>query len=92
MKYKIRYIDSVRFIASTLSSLTYKLAESLIKDNSSLEHMKSKDGLLMFKSVHCKKSYEKKFDEDLSSRFENIYQFCDRDINKFTHVAKSYLS
>ena len=34
----------------------------------------------------------RKFDEYLSKGFENTYEFCDRDISKFCHVAKNYLS
>ena len=45
--------------------------------------MTAKDDLLTFKCVHCNKPYENKFDENLSKRFEDIYQFCDGDIKKF---------
>ena len=36
MKYKIRFIDSVRFMASSISSLTDKLAEGLHKGNAKI--------------------------------------------------------
>ena len=45
--------------------------------------MTAKDALISFKSVDCNKTYEKKFNEALSKRFENTFQFCDADINKF---------
>ena len=32
--------------------------------------MTAKDGLLIFKCVDCNKTYEKKFNEDLSKRFK----------------------
>ena len=87
IKYKIRLIDSVQFMTSFLSSLTDNLAEGLCKGNckdctSRLEYMTAKNGLLIFKCVDCNKTYKKKFDEDLSKRFENMYWSCDRDINK----------
>ena len=45
--------------------------------------MTTKDGLLRFMCVDCEKKYEKKFDEKLSKRFKNTYQFSDGDIHKF---------
>ena len=38
---------------------------------------------LIFKCTGCSKSYKKHFNKDLIKRFENTYEFCDRDINKF---------
>ena len=31
----------------------------------------------------CKKNYEKEFNKELIKRFANLYQFCNKDINKF---------
>ena len=45
--------------------------------------MIAKDVLLTFRCVDCDKTYEKKFDEDLSKIFQNEYQFYYGDINKF---------
>ena len=52
IKYNIRFIDSVRFVASTLSSLIDNLAEVLHKDQcknckSNLEYMTVKDSLIV---------------------------------------------
>ena len=33
--------------------------------------------------MDCNKTYQEKFDEDLSKRFKKKYQSCDGDINKF---------
>ena len=33
--------------------------------------------------MECSKNHKKHFNKDLIKRFENIYQCCDRDINKF---------
>lgn len=73
INHQIKFKYSVRFIAGSLSSLTDKLAKSLHKGKCSLEYMTVKDGLLTFKGVHCNQSYEKKFDKDLSRRFENTH-------------------
>ena len=31
----------------------------------------------------CKKNYKKHFNKELIKRFENIYEFCNQDMNKF---------
>ena len=38
---------------------------------------------LIFRCFECKKNYKKDFDKELIKRFENIYEFCNEDINKF---------
>ena len=70
-KYKIRVIDSIKFMASFQLSLSDSLAEGLHEGECkncepSLEYMAATDVLLTFKCVHCNKTYEKKFDDDLS--------------------------
>ena len=66
IKYKIILIDSIRFMASSLSCLANNLVEGLHKDcKSRLEYMTAKDGFVTFKFVDCSKTYEKEFDEDL---------------------------
>ena len=45
--------------------------------------MRIKDGELIFWCFECKKNDTKDFNKDLSKRFENTYEFCNRDINKF---------
>ena len=45
--------------------------------------MITKDGQLIFRCFECKKNYNKNFNEALIKRFESIYEFGDRDINKF---------
>ena len=36
----------------------------------------------MFKCIKCSKKHKRHFNKDLVKRFENTYEFCDRDINK----------
>ena len=88
IKYKIRFIHSVRFMVGSLSSLTDNLVEGLLKGKckdgkSCLEYMTPKKGLLTFKCVDCNKTYGKKFDEDLVKRFENTYWFCEGGNSQF---------
>ena len=49
----------------------------------SLDYMTSKDEKLIFRCFSCKKNYEKGFNKDLIQRFANIYEFRNRDLNKF---------
>ena len=96
IKYKIRFMKSVRFMASSLSSLTDNLAQGLRKGKRehckfSLEYMTAEDSLLIFKCMDCNKTYEKEFDEDLLKIFKNTYRFCDRDLNKlFLILGKGF--
>ena len=38
---------------------------------------------LIFRCLECKKNYKKDFNKGLIKRFKNIYEFCNKDINKF---------
>ena len=37
---------------------------------------------MVFSCFECKKNYKKDFNEELIKRFTNIYEFCNKDINK----------
>ena len=37
---------------------------------------------MIFRCFECKKKYKKKFNKELIKRFANIYEFCNKDINK----------
>ena len=67
MKYNIKFIDDVRFMDSSLSSLANNLAEGLHnvkckKCKSNLEYVIDKDNTLAFNCLDCNKNYEKEFD------------------------------
>ena len=38
---------------------------------------------LIFRYFECKRNYQKDFNKDLINRFANIYEFCNKDINRF---------
>ena len=46
------------------------------------EYTKVKDGLIKYKRLCCKKSYQRKFDKTLKEQFFNSYKFSNHDNNK----------
>ena len=88
ISYKIKFIDSYRFMSTLLSNLVSNLSEGLHNDRcidckSCLDYMTTKDEQLIFGCFTCKKNYEKNFNKDLIKRFANTYEFCNGDLNKF---------
>ena len=88
ISYKIKLIDSYRFISTSLSKLVSNLSEGPYNDRcidckSCLDYVTTKDEQLIFRCFRCKKNYEKNFNEELIQRFANTYEFCNGDLNKF---------
>ena len=86
--YKIKFIDSFRFMSTSLSKLVDNLSEGLHNNRcvgckSCLDYMKTKNEKLIFRCFTCKKNYEKDVNKELIKRFANTYNFCDNDLNKF---------
>ena len=85
---KISYKINFRFMSSSSSNLVDNLYEGLHSDKctdckSCLDYMSIKDNQLLFRCFEHKKNYKKDFNKELIKRFENIYKFCNGDINKF---------
>ena len=64
ISYKIKFIDSFRFMSSTLSRLVDTLSEGLHSDQctdckSCLDYMSVKDDQLIFRCFKCKKNYKR---------------------------------
>ena len=89
ISYKIKFVDSYRFMSISLSNLVSNLSEGLhnyrcIDFKSCLDYMTTKDEQLIFRCFRCKKNHGEKFNkEDLIQRFANTYEFCNGDLNKF---------
>ena len=93
ISYKIKFIDSFRFMSSSSSNLVDNLSEGLHSDKctdckSYLDYMTTKDEQLIFRCFECGNNYEKDFNKELTKRFANIYEFCNGDINKFIFLLR----
>ena len=95
--YKLKFIDSYRFMATSLASLTNNLSEINIKDckkcmertkiKSACEYINHNNNRLIYKCKKCNnKSY--KSINTLKEKFPNTYQFCNGDLNKFILILR----
>ena len=87
VSYKIKFIDSTRIMASSLSNPVDNIAEGIpetkCKDcDCFLQYERVKDNLIKYKCLSCNKYYSSKLDEKFKKPF-NTFKFCDNDINKF---------
>ena len=91
--YKIKFIDSYRFMSSSLSKLVNNLSEGIhnnkcVDCNSCLDYIKIKNEKLLLKRFNCNNYYKMKFNKDLIKKFKNTYSFCDNDLNKFVLLLR----
>ena len=89
--YKIKFIDSYRFMSMPLSKLIDNLSEGLHNNKcadceSCLDYLKTKNEKLILKCFNCKQYYEKDFNKELIKRFACTYEFCNGNLNKFILV------
>ena len=87
--YKIKFIDSYRFMSSSLSKLVDNLYEGIHNNkcddcNSCLDYVQTtKNEKLLLKCFNCNIYYKKKFNKDLTKKFKNTYSFSNNNLNKF---------
>ena len=90
--YKIKFIDSYRFMVTPLSKLIDNLSEGILNNKcadcgSCLDYVRStKNEKLILTCFNCEQEkifYKKKFNKELIKRFKSTYEFCNKDLNKF---------
>ena len=86
--YRLKFINSFRFMSTSLSKLVDNLTDGVHNDKcvnckSNLCFVRTINETLLFECVDCKKEYEKKFNKALLERFSNTYEFCGNDMDKF---------
>ena len=91
--YKTKFIDSYRFMSSSLSKLVDNLSEGIHNNkcldcNSCLDYIKIKNEKLLLKCFNCNNYSKKKFNKDLIKKLKNTYSFCNNDLNKFVLLLR----
>ena len=86
--YKIKFIDSYRFMSMPLSKLIDNLSEGIHNNKcadckSCLDYIKTKNEKLILKCLNCEQYQKKKINKELIKRFASTYEFCNKDLNKF---------
>ena len=80
ISYKIKFIDSARFMANSLSNLIDNLTEGIHKIESKdcdcfLEYESVKDNSIKYNCLSCNKDYSNKIDEELQKIFKSTFKF-----------------
>ena len=102
INYKIEFLDSCRFMSSSLSKLVDNLSEGIHNNKcsaceSNLDYIKitakprsleRKNEKLLLKCFNCDSYYKEELNEDLIKKFKNTYSFCHNDLNKFVLLLR----
>ena len=87
---KIGFLDSMRFMATSLSKLVDNLTQGIHKIKSKdcdwfFEYKSLKDNLIC---LFCNKDHSTKFDEKLKKKFKNTFKFSNNGINQFVLLLR----
>ena len=81
-------------MSSSLSKLVDNLSEGIHNNKcsnckSNLDYIRiTKNKKLLLKCFNCNTYHKKKFNKDLIKKFENAYNFCNNDLNKFVLLLR----
>ena len=80
LSYKIKFIDSARFMVISLLNLVDNVTEGIHKIRSKdcdcfLEHESVQDNLIKYKCLSCNKNYSNKIHEELKSNLRTYLSF-----------------
>ena len=80
-------------MSTSLSSIVDNLSDGFhcgkcLDCKSPLDYMITRDDQLIFRCFEYKKNFQKDFNKDLINRFGNIYEFCNKDINRFVLLLR----
>ena len=96
--HRLRFIDSFRFISTSLSklvdnmsgifnSIECKLCIEKIKIYSECYFVGLRNNRLIYRCIECKEEWKRLINE-LIEKFPSIYQFCNGDLNKFVLLLR----
>ena len=96
--YKLRFIDSFRFMSTSLSelvdnmsgifnSIECKSCIEKIKINSECCFVGLKNNRLIYKCKECKEEWKRPINK-LIKNFPSVYQFCKGDLNQFVMLLR----
>ena len=93
ISYKIKFIDSAKFMATSLWNLVDNPTEGIPKIKCEdcddfLEYESVKDNLIKYKCLSCNKEYLNNIDKKLKKSFKNIFKFSNNNIDKFTFLLR----
>ena len=98
--YKIKFIDSCRFMSSKLSNLVDKLSEINNKDcktcigkkniKSEFEFIGLKNNRLNYRCKECNGTSNKSVN-NLNEKFPRMYKFCNDNLNKFVMLLRKHV-
>ena len=87
ISYKIKFIESTRFMATSLSNLVDNLHKEFKNLNVKIVivflNTKVTKKSIKYKCTSCNKDYSNVIDEELRKRFKNTFQYSNSDIKKF---------
>ena len=88
ISYKIKFIDSMRFMATSLSNLIDNLTGEIHKlkcknRNCFPEYKNVENSLIGYNCSSCNKDFSIEFYEELKNKFRNTFEFSKHDTNKF---------